>query len=94
MPWWGVPGGPVIKNLPANAGNMGSNPGLEGSHLPTKQLSLQVTTTEALVPRVCSTAIEVATMRHRAPQLESSPCSLQLEKSLQRETMKTQLSQK
>ena len=24
----GLPGGPVVKNLPANAGNMGSIPGL------------------------------------------------------------------
>ena len=54
---------PVIRNLPANVGDMGSNPGLGGSHMPTKQLSLQVTTTEALVPKVCSTTREVTTVR-------------------------------
>ena len=30
----GFPGGSVVKNLPANAGNMGSIPGLGGSHVP------------------------------------------------------------
>ena len=28
------PGGSVVRNLCANMGNMGSNPGLEGSHMP------------------------------------------------------------
>ena len=27
-------GGPVVKNLPANAGDMGSLPGWRGSHMP------------------------------------------------------------
>ena len=27
-------GGPVVKNPPANAGDMGSTPGLGGSHVP------------------------------------------------------------
>ena len=30
----GFPGGAVVENLPANAGNMGSSPGLGGSHMP------------------------------------------------------------
>ena len=30
----GFPGGAVVENLPANAGNTGSSPGLGGSHLP------------------------------------------------------------
>ena len=29
----GIPGGPVVKNLPANEGDMGSNPGLGRSHI-------------------------------------------------------------
>ena len=28
------PGGSVVKNLPANAGDMGSSPGLGRSHMP------------------------------------------------------------
>ena len=30
----GFPGGAVVENLPANAGDTGSRPGLGGSHMP------------------------------------------------------------
>ena len=30
----GFPGGAVVENLPANAGNAGSSPGLGRSHMP------------------------------------------------------------
>ena len=30
----GFPGGAVVENLPANAGDMGSSPGLGRSHMP------------------------------------------------------------
>ena len=30
---WGFPGGAVVGSLPANAGDMGSSPGLGGSHM-------------------------------------------------------------
>ena len=30
----GFPGGAVVENLPANAGDAGSSPGLGGSHMP------------------------------------------------------------
>ena len=30
---WGFPGGAVVENLPANAGDMGSSPGLGRSHM-------------------------------------------------------------
>ena len=29
----GFPGGTVVENLPANAGDMGSSPGLGGFHM-------------------------------------------------------------
>ena len=29
-----LPGGPVVKNLPANAGDTGLTPGLGGFHMP------------------------------------------------------------
>ena len=32
--WLGFPGGAVVKNSPANAGDMGSSPGLGRSHMP------------------------------------------------------------
>ena len=31
---WDFPGGPVIENLPTNAGDMGSISGLRRSHMP------------------------------------------------------------
>ena len=31
---WGLPGGAVAENLPANGGDMGSSPGLGRSHMP------------------------------------------------------------
>ena len=32
--WGDFPGGAVVKNLPANAGDKGSSPGPGGSHMP------------------------------------------------------------
>ena len=32
--WKDFPGGAVVKNPPANAGDMGSSPGLGRSHMP------------------------------------------------------------
>ena len=32
--YWGFPGGAVVENLPATAGDTGSSPGLGGSHMP------------------------------------------------------------
>ena len=31
---WGFPGGAVVKNPPANEGDMGSSPGWGRSHMP------------------------------------------------------------
>ena len=42
----GVPGGAVVKNPPANAGDTGSSPGLGRSHMPWSNLSPWATTTE------------------------------------------------
>ena len=33
-PFRGFPGGAVVENLPANAGDTGSRSGLGGSHMP------------------------------------------------------------
>ena len=34
--FWGFPGGAVVKNLPANAGDMDSSPGPGRSHMPCR----------------------------------------------------------
>ena len=48
MPW-DFPGGPVVKNLPSNAGDAGSIPGW-GTKIPhaAGQASLRTTTTELM----------------------------------------------
>ena len=43
---WGFPGGTVIKNPPANAGDTGLSPGPGRSHMAVEQLSPCATTTE------------------------------------------------
>ena len=55
------PGGPVVKDPPANAGDTGSIPGPGRSHMPRSNLSPCATTTEpashsycAHVPRACA----------------------------------------
>ena len=64
----GFPGGAVVKNPLANAGDMGSSPGPGRSHMSRSNevcvpqlLSLCATTTEARTPRRC------------APQQEKPP---------------------
>ena len=42
----GFPGGAVVKNPPASAGDTGSSPGLGISHVAAEQLSLRAATTE------------------------------------------------
>ena len=34
IPSWGFLGGAVVENLPANAGDTGSSPGVGGPHMP------------------------------------------------------------
>ena len=50
------PGGPVVKSLPANAGDSGSIPSLGGSHIPrSEQLSPCTAVTEPVPYSLCST---------------------------------------
>ena len=73
------PGGPVVKNPPSNAGDVGSIPG-QGATIPhaTGQLSPRATTTELAHlnkrARVLQTT-EPMCSGARAPQLERSPCT-------------------
>ena len=76
----GFAGGPVVKNPPANAGDMGSNLGLGRSHMPRSNyarapqlLSLHST---AHVPQLLSpraTTTEVCAPRAHDPQQEKPP---------------------
>ena len=81
----GFPGGSVVKNLPADAGDTGSNPDPGRSHMP--QSSHCVAATEPLLLRPRSATRKTTTTRSL-----SSSCSLQLEKA--HTARKTQHSQK
>ena len=56
---WGFPGGTVVKNLPANAGDTGSSPDPGKSHIPRSN--------KARAPQLLSLR-----SRTRAPQQEKS----------------------
>ena len=73
-------GGAVVKNLPANAGDMGSSPGLGRCHMPWSNkarapqlLSLRSRAWEPqlLTPRATTT--ETRAPRARAPQQQKPP---------------------
>ena len=64
------PGGTVVKNLPASAGDTGSSPGPGRFHMPQSNeacapqlLSLRATTAEACAPRACALQREATAMR-------------------------------
>ena len=76
----GFPGGAVVMNLPANAGDTGSSPHPGRSHMPRSNkarvpqlLSLRSTAREPelLSPRATPTEAQVP--RARAPQQEKPP---------------------
>ena len=64
----------MVENLPANAGDMGSIPGLGRSHMPSAAI------TEANAPRARAPQ-QATTMRSPCTTKKSSPHSLQLEKA-------------
>ena len=86
----GFPGGAVVANLPANAGDTGSSPGLGRSHMPRSNwarepqlLSLRIW---SLCPAMGGTAIVrgPCTVMKSGPRttMKSGPCLPQLEKAL------------
>ena len=68
MPKRGFPGGAVVKNPPANAGDTGSSPGPGRSHMPQNNLAREP---QLLSP--CATATEAHTPRAYALQQERPP---------------------
>ena len=78
----GFPGGAVVENLPANAGDMGSSPGLGRSHMPRSSWAREP---QLLSPRVwslCSTTREAAIVRGPRTAMRSGLRLPQLEKAL------------
>ena len=78
----GFPGGAVVENLPANAGDTGSSPGLGRSHVPRSNWAREPQLLNLRVWSLCSTTREAATVRGPRTAMKSGPHSPQLEKAL------------
>ena len=70
---WGFPGGAVVENLPANAGDTGSSPGLGGSHMPRSDWACEPQLLSLRVWSLCSAAREAAIVRGPHTAMKSGP---------------------
>ena len=77
---WGFPGGAVVENLPANAGDTGSSPGLGGSHVPRSNWAREPQLLSLRVWSLCSATREATMVRVPRTAMKSGPRSPQLEK--------------
>ena len=78
----GFPGGAVVENLPANAGDTGSNPGLGRSHMPWNNWAREPQLLSLCVWSLCSATRETAIARGPRTAMKSGPRLPQLEKAL------------
>ena len=69
----GFPGGAVVENLPANAGDMGSSPGLGGSHMPWSNWAREPQLLSLRIWSLCSATREAATVKRPAHRDEEWP---------------------
>ena len=79
---WGFPGGAVVENLPANAGDTGSSPALGGSHMPRSNWAREPQLLSLCVWSLCSATGEAAIVRGPRTAMKSGPRLPQLEKAL------------
>ena len=79
---WGFPGGAVVENLPANAGDTGLSPDLGRSHVPWSNLAHEPQLLSLRVWSLCSTTREAATVRGPRTAMKRGPRLPQLEKAL------------
>ena len=95
---WGFPGGAVVENLPANAGDTGSSSGLGRSHMPRSNWAREPQLMSLRVWSLCSATREAAIVRgprtaiEKGPRtaMKSGPRLPQLEKALARTEDPTQ----
>ena len=85
----GFPGGAVVENLPANAGDTGSSPGLGGSRMPRSNWAREPRLLSLRVWSLCSATREAAMVRGLRTAMRSGPHLPQLEEAL---TQKRRLS--
>ena len=78
----GFPGGAVVGNLPANAGDAGSSPGLGRSHMPRTSWAREPQLLSLRVWSLRSATREAAIVRGLHTAMKSGPCLPQLEKAL------------
>ena len=94
----GFPGGAVVENLPANAGDTGSSPGLGRSHMPQSSWAREPQILSLHVWSLCSATREATTVRGPRTAMKSGPRTAmksgprlpQLEKALARTEDPTQ----
>ena len=79
---WGFPGGAVVENLPANAGDTGSIPGPGRSHMPRSNWAREPHLLSLRVWSLCSATREAAIVRGPRTAMKSGPRSPPLEKAL------------
>ena len=78
----GFPGGTVVENLPANAGDTGSSPGLGGSHMPQSNWAREPQLLSLRIWSLCSATGEAATVGGPHTAMRGGPRSAQLGKAL------------
>ena len=69
----GFPGGAVIENLPANAGDTGSGPGLGRSRMPRSKWAREPQLLSLRVWSLFSATTEAATVRGSRTAMKSGP---------------------
>ena len=78
----GFPGGAVVKNLPASAGDTGASPGLGRSHMPWSSWAREPQLLSLRIWSLCSATGEAATVRGPRTAMKSGPRLPQPEKAL------------
>ena len=78
----GFPGGAVVENLPADAGDRGSSPGLGRSHMPRSNYAHEPQLLSLRVWSLCPATREAATAKDPRTAMKSGPRLPQLEKAL------------
>ena len=78
----GFPGGTVVESLPANAGDMGSSPGLGRSHMPWSNWAREPQLLNLCIWSLCSATREATIVRGPRTAMKSGPRLPQLEKAL------------
>ena len=78
----GLPGGAVVENLPADAGDTGSSPGLGRSHMLWSNWAREPQLLSLRLWSLCSATREATIVRGPRTAMKSGPCLPQLEKAL------------